>query len=148
MAVIVAYIDMEGQIKQWISPELDDAYVENSTTSEGYLIKFLPKDTDMTLFAETNVYLDGEWVERQKKPGQYYVWEDRQWKFLSSAFDYAVRYARNQLLFASDWTQLPDAPLTAEQKEQWNLYRQELRDFMEIYEGTHMEQIVWPLPPA
>lgn len=47
------------------------------------------------------------------------------------------------LLWGSDWTQLPDAPLTAEQKQAWAEYRQELRDAS--------EQEGWPFawtPPS
>lgn len=39
-----------------------------------------------------------------------------------------VRKHRNALLYACDWTQLPDAPLTPTQKSQWLTYRQQLRD--------------------
>jgi hypothetical protein len=39
------------------------------------------------------------------------------------------RATRNQLLSASDWTVLPDSPLTDEEKSAWIIYRQELRDF-------------------
>jgi hypothetical protein len=39
------------------------------------------------------------------------------------------RATRNQLLSASDWTVLPDSPLTDEEKFAWIIYRQELRDF-------------------
>lgn len=35
---------------------------------------------------------------------------------------------RNALLATTDWTQLADAPLTAEQKTAWMQYRQALRD--------------------
>lgn len=35
---------------------------------------------------------------------------------------------RNQKLIDSDWTQLPDSPLTAEKKTEWATYRQALRD--------------------
>tara|TARA_R100000426_G_scaffold66932_1_gene46647 strand:- start:39 stop:290 length:252 start_codon:yes stop_codon:yes gene_type:complete len=35
---------------------------------------------------------------------------------------------RNNKLFASDWTQIPDSPLTAEKKTEWATYRQALRD--------------------
>ena len=35
---------------------------------------------------------------------------------------------RNNKLFASDWTQMPDSPLTAEKKTEWATYRQALRD--------------------
>lgn len=40
----------------------------------------------------------------------------------------ALRAERNALLNASDWTQLPDSPLSAEQKRAWAEYRQTLRD--------------------
>jgi hypothetical protein len=39
-----------------------------------------------------------------------------------------VRAERDRLLLASDWTQLVDSPLSAEQKEAWAVYRQALRD--------------------
>ena len=37
-----------------------------------------------------------------------------------------MRFARNSLLTASDWSQLPDAPVD---REAWATYRQTLRDF-------------------
>jgi hypothetical protein len=40
-----------------------------------------------------------------------------------------MRYQRGRFLAASDWTQMPDSPLTAEQKQAWADYRQTLRDF-------------------
>lgn len=39
-----------------------------------------------------------------------------------------VRNQRDQLLAQSDWTQMADSPLTAEQKAVWAAYRQQLRD--------------------
>ena len=44
-------------------------------------------------------------------------------KFLSM-----LKVDRNERLAASDWTQLPDAPFTPEQKIVWSVYRQSLRD--------------------
>ncbi len=38
------------------------------------------------------------------------------------------RLERDMLLFASDWTQTLDAPLTAEKRKEWAIYRQHLRD--------------------
>ena len=35
---------------------------------------------------------------------------------------------RNQLLTESDWTVLPDSPLSAEKQAEWKVYRQKLRD--------------------
>lgn len=51
------------------------------------------------------------------------------------------RRQRDQLLAASDWTQLPDAPLDEESRGQWLAYRQALRDL-------DMDATDWPLPPA
>ena len=56
-----------------------------------------------------------------------------------------VRAARNSLLDLCDWTQLPDAPLTAEQKQEWAEYRQALRDVPE--QAGFPENVVWPSTP-
>jgi hypothetical protein len=56
-----------------------------------------------------------------------------------------VRSLRGMKLSKSDWTQLPDAPLTTAQKADWATYRQALRDI------TNQEDpfnIVWPSEPA
>ena len=39
-----------------------------------------------------------------------------------------LRRARNSLLLNSDWTDLPNAPLTDEKKTEWQSYRTKLRD--------------------
>tara|TARA_R100000808_G_C2151015_1_gene159935 strand:- start:2439 stop:2723 length:285 start_codon:yes stop_codon:yes gene_type:complete len=56
-----------------------------------------------------------------------------------------IRRTRNGLLAASDWTQLDDAPLTDEQQEAWERYRQELRDLPQTY--SRVSEVVWPTPP-
>ena len=42
-----------------------------------------------------------------------------------------VRNQRDQLLAQSDWTQMPDSPLSVEVKAAWAQYRQELRNLPE-----------------
>tara|TARA_Y100000114_G_C11629906_1_gene263908 strand:- start:44 stop:469 length:426 start_codon:yes stop_codon:yes gene_type:complete len=39
-----------------------------------------------------------------------------------------LRVERNRLLAETDWTQLPNAPLTDAKKKEWETYRQALRD--------------------
>lgn len=39
-----------------------------------------------------------------------------------------IRFERNNLLEKSDWTQMPDSPLSVESKSAWATYRQQLRD--------------------
>lgn len=41
------------------------------------------------------------------------------------------RKKRNQLLTESDWTQIPNTPLTEEQKNSWEDYRNKLRNITE-----------------
>ena len=56
-----------------------------------------------------------------------------------------IRPRRNNLLAASDWTQLPDAPLNDEQRSAWKLYRDTLRDLPEIF--SEPATIIWPEQP-
>ena len=57
-----------------------------------------------------------------------------------------TRVHRDGLLAASDWTDLPNAPLTAEKAAEWQTYRQELRDYPAQSDrvSTLPE---WPTPP-
>jgi len=53
---------------------------------------------------------------------------------------------RNALLAESDWTQLPDVPLSAEQKMAWAAYRQQLRDITD--QPGFPDNINWPQKPG
>lgn len=57
-----------------------------------------------------------------------------------------VRTQRSPLFFRSDWTQLADSPLSAEDKALWCDYRQALRDITQ--QSGFPWTIVWPTPPA
>lgn len=57
-----------------------------------------------------------------------------------------IRQQRNDLLYKTDWTQIPGGPLTTEQKEAWATYRQQLRDL--VIEGTCPLDFVWPVAPS
>lgn len=46
-----------------------------------------------------------------------------------------IRKQRDAMLSQTDWTQIPDAPLSDEMKNRYKLYRQALRDLPENY-GT------------
>lgn len=56
-----------------------------------------------------------------------------------------VREERNSRLNSSDWTQLPDSPLTEEQKNAWRQYRQELRD---ITNQANPFEVIYPVQPS
>ena len=39
-----------------------------------------------------------------------------------------LRETRNKMLGDSDWTVMPDSPLSDSKKDEWKIYRQALRD--------------------
>lgn len=57
-----------------------------------------------------------------------------------------VTLKRNALLYASDWTQIPNNPLTTEQQTAWATYRQELRDI--TAQSGYPFNVIWPTPPT
>ena len=58
----------------------------------------------------------------------------------------ALRAERNRLLAESDYTQIPDAPLSKAKREEWRAYRQALRDLsMTVADPL---TISWPDTPT
>ncbi|MGQ5522653.1 tail fiber assembly protein [Chitinimonas sp. PSY-7] len=57
-----------------------------------------------------------------------------------------LRIQRDQLLRDCDKTQLPDMPITVQQKEAWARYRSALRDMPENL--TDLDNVQWPVPPG
>jgi hypothetical protein len=76
-------------------------------------------------------------------PGETVVAELPEW-LVNDVAAAEQRLARNALLRCSDWTQLPDSPLTAEQKAAWGSYRQALRD---LPAQAGFPEVSWPTPP-
>lgn len=63
----------------------------------------------------------------------------------SEKYESRMRLHRDGCLTASDWTQMPDSPLTDEQRQAWATYRQALRDFPSTW--TPAETAEFPDPP-
>lgn len=57
-----------------------------------------------------------------------------------------IRAWRNPLLQQCDWTQLPDAILTIDEKQAWQDYRQTLRDIPQDF--LNPDDVVFPDPPG
>lgn len=55
-------------------------------------------------------------------------------------------WIRHGELKGSDWTQLPDSPLSEEKRAEWAAYRQAWRDLPGQYAG-HYEDAVFPEQP-
>ena len=59
-----------------------------------------------------------------------------------------VTLIRNFLLMDSDWTQLGDAQLSAEEKAKWVTYRQKLRDIPADQKEVAANTVVFPITPT
>jgi hypothetical protein len=60
-----------------------------------------------------------------------------------------LRVARNGILSSTDWTQMPDAPLTIAEKAGWQTYRQSLRDLPSNYPNeTDLNNVIFPTEPT
>jgi hypothetical protein len=57
-----------------------------------------------------------------------------------------LRKVRNRALAGTDWTQVPDAPLTDAQKAEWRTYRTALRNITDTY--SSLDTVVWPTKPG
>ncbi len=64
--------------------------------------------------------------------------------FLDSQWE-IVRNRRDYLVSKTDFTQMPDSPLTAEQKQAFADYRQALRDLPQQFDNP--DDVVWPQKP-
>lgn len=79
-------------------------------------------------------------------------------ELLEASKDYwaLLRTIRDNKLLQCDWTQLPNAPLSEEKKQKWEVYRQQLRDLannitdpkplVNAYETGEVHPD-WPVPP-
>ena len=63
---------------------------------------------------------------------------------ITAASEAAVA-TRNHLLVASDWSALPDVPMTPEKRSEWAAYRQALRDITD--QPGYPLEVVWPVQP-
>jgi len=93
-------------------------------------------------------------VEFSSKPAAYYTWDWNSYSWVDARTE-SQKYAdataaalpkRQQLLLDSDWTQLPNGPLTAAQQQAWVVYRQALRDI--TTQAGYPFEITWPTPPT
>lgn len=90
---------------------------------------------------------------KANKPSFFFVWSndtftwqdprDVQQKY-NDAVD-SINIQRVELLYKSDWTQIPNNPLTTEKQQEWADYRQQLRDITS--QSGYPFNVVWPTQP-
>jgi len=86
-------------------------------------------------------------VDMPQKPEDGFVFNytTKSWEPDTSYLDFKIKYQRNQLLTNSDWTQIPNNPLTQAKQTEWETYRQQLRDITS--QQGYPVTVTWPTPP-
>ena len=86
------------------------------------------------------------WVEIPEEDSVQigWLWDGSIWTEPTVSIE-DLRSDRDALLSTSDFTQLTDSPLSAEQKVLWTAYRQELRNLPGSYVPVANPE--WPTPP-
>lgn len=130
------YNQTTGQILKNVQTDnIQIQILNNENYVEGYV-------DDSIYYIENNVP-----VEIPLKTNEYSVFDfnTKQWVLDQSLAINAINEQRKQLLYASDWTQIPNGPLTTEQQAAWATYRQELRDIPS--QSGYPFNVIWPTPP-
>ena len=146
-----ALVVADGQIASVVSPGRDDDYYDGQSLGDGITAYEISSDVDQSYFLHTYYRKNDEWRVKPPSPGSYYYWDlnSESWVLNSTELYRLLRQQRDGLLFTCDWTQLPDAPITAEKKAEWTTYRQALRDIPQNYPNlTSLDEVVWPTLPA
>lgn len=145
----VAMVKSSGEIQTIACPSVDSLYEEGQVCGE-VTARILPFDTDTIAAMELTYWHDGGWSTRTPRPSHLSTWEghDTGWVTPVEPLDSEIRDIRGVLLINSDWTQMPDSPLTDAKKAEWATYRQALRDIPYAYLGvTSLDEIIWPSKP-
>tara|TARA_R100000231_G_C5320067_1_gene163135 strand:- start:939 stop:1400 length:462 start_codon:yes stop_codon:yes gene_type:complete len=115
------WLDSKIHAVQW---DTDKGEIEYGDGSENTAI------TDITPYNQSLI----DWETAKDKEAADEAVTDETWEKW-------FRDTRNDLLFASDWTQLSDAPLSDAKKTEWKTYRQALRDLPTTKTATYQELV-------
>lgn len=104
-------------------------------------IQYLRPGEEWSLVGED--YSGLSWASLTNKPTEQEL--EEAWATLETIIAWEpVRQMRDNLLKASDWTQLEDAQVS--NKTEWATYRQMLRDVPNKFSSP--QDVIWPTPPV
>ena len=113
MTKAVLYDATTGLIVKTLNVPDMDCLIANVQDGQEYLLSDYPDDI------ENYTVSDGALVRKSQTEIDQQLSDEASLKF---------RGQRDLLLAASDWTQMPDSPLSDSKKQEWAIYRQSLRD--------------------
>lgn len=127
--IVTFYNPANGEILKTISC-LDSEIAENQPIGASYI--------EGRFDGRTHKIIDGFPVEKEPEPEPA----------IEIDIEVEMRRQRNSLLRATDWTQMPDAPLTEQQRTAWAIYRQSLRDVPQNNANVaSLDEVQWPSKP-
>ena len=95
-----------------------------------------------------NQYIDnGQLINIPARPSleHEFDYSSKSWVLDINLLKQNIINQRDNLLYKSDWTQLPNGPLTQQKQQQWAVYRQALRDI--TTQSGYPTNIIWPTEP-
>jgi hypothetical protein len=150
MTIYIAVVNTEGDAESmWTTGVIPDVAEGPAPWDDTKTIVHLNGALEDTgTYVSNNYYKDGSWHTREGRPSQHHIWKDEAWELNSTSFWVEVRILRDNLLTASDWTQIADNALTDAEKVEWVEYRQALRGVPSVNaEVVHLDLVVWPDAP-
>ena len=116
-------------------------------------LEALKPKSEWTLRGET--YADLEWLDKsQTKPTEEEV-NLKVAELEKGEPMKLLRVERNKLIAETDWTQANDIPFSTSKKEEWQAYRQQLRDLpansspkLDSNYNLDLTSFTWPTPPS
>lgn len=90
---------------------------------------------------------NGAVIDMPQKPNawSFFNYLTKTWDADYETADMIQKCKRQLLLSESDWTQIPNGPLTQKQQQAWAVYRQELRDITK--QSGYPTNVIWPTQP-
>lgn len=144
--MILVYDNQTGLVN-YVCSEPDDLSLVDTMLNPNQAYHVVPDDADTSQFVANadGVVEVGDYPEFATA----YDFDNNSWVIdtdteTQSKWN-AMRSNRATLLKDSDWTQVPDSPLSDEKKAEWATYRQELRDLPDNI--TDINNITWPAQP-
>ena len=135
------YDKKTGEILRSVVCDKDNIESQLQNANEFWIEGLTTNDFDVFYVKNANL------VKKPDKPNDWCVFDCLTEKWVPN-FELAnnfAKYNRQMLLTQTDWTQLPNSPLNEQKKQEWSIYRQQLRDITS--QPEYPFEIQWPKQP-
>lgn len=146
----VAMTNSLGEVVTVFTPGGDSDYKDGQTYGD-VTARHISTDEDGVIFMQEYYWTAQGWQHRGPRPTINHNWSGDAWVLDTELLTQQIRRERNKKLFFSDWTILPDSPLTAEQQTEAQTYRQALRDMiagLDFSTVQSIDDVTWPTTPS